>query len=71
MATSPAQQKNLLETTINRVLQKNRTNSMEGSPPLVFKEVVDLAKTVLLELVPGCPDHLLQVSVYIIWWDDL
>ena len=61
VASSISQQKSLLETTINRTLQKNRTNSMEGSPPLTYKQIVELSKSVLVELVPGCPEHLLQV----------
>ena len=63
VASSISQQKSLLETTINRTLQKNRTNSMEGSPPLTYKQIVELSKSVLVELVPGCPEHLLQVML--------
>ena len=63
VASSISQQKSLLETTINRTLQKNRTNSMEGSPPLTYKQIVELSKSVLVELVPGCPEHLLQVKL--------
>ena len=52
----------MLEVATNRVLAKNRTNSQEGEPPLMYKEVLELFKSVLAELAPGCPEHLLQTG---------
>ena len=62
VCSGPAEQRKLLEHGVNRVLAKNRTNAIEGEPPLVFKEVVEVFKGLVGEMVPGCPEHLLQTS---------
>ena len=62
VSTGPAEQKKLIEAGVNRVLAKNRSNAMEGEPPLVFREVLEVYKALVGEMVPGCPEHLLQTG---------